>query len=284
MRIAVLQFAPALGMLEPNLASILAGVDRAAAAGADLFVAPEMSLTGWTLRNPELRGQMAAAVEATALPALARAAAEWQLGIVVGGPLPVPNDPPRVVGRPALANAVLALAPDGSQTVYRKIHLFGEERGWWLAGARPAVGTINGVRVGVTICYDGEFPEIPRITRLAGAELIVVPTTNMTPFEADQDLVFATRALENECPVVVANRVGSENDWTYFGRSLIADRRGRIVAQAGSQEELLIADIEPARSGDSALSYLTRRRPEVYGPLVEPYAPSDVAASGAAGL
>lgn len=283
MRIAVLQFAPALGMLEPNLASVLAGVDRAAAAGADLFVAPEMSLTGWTLRDPGLRAQLAAAVEATALPALARAAAKWQLGIVVGGPLPVPGEPPQVGGRPALANAVIALAPDGSRTVYRKIHLFGEERDWWLAGDLPAVGRINGVRVGLTICYDGEFPEIPRITRLAGAQLIVVPTTNMTPYEADQDLVFATRALENECPVVVANRVGSENEWSYFGRSLIADQRGRIVAQAGSQEELLIADIEPAGSGDPVLSYLTRRRPEVYGSLVESYAPSDVAASGAAG-
>ena len=283
MRIAVLQFAPALGLLEPNLASVLAGVDRAAAAGADLFVAPEMSLTGWTLRDPGLRAQMAAAVEATALPALARAAAKWQLGIVVGGPVPVPSEPPQVGGGPALANAVIALAPDGSRTVYRKIHLFGEERDWWLAGDLPAVGTINGVRVGLTICYDGEFPEIPRITRLAGAELIVVPTTNMTPYETDQDLVFATRALENECPVVVANRVGSENEWTYFGRSLIADQRGRIVAQAGSQEELLIADIEPAGSGDPVLSYLTRRRPEVYGSLVESYAPSDVAASGSAG-
>ena len=283
MRIAVFQFAPALGVLEPNLTSILAGVDRAAAAGAGLFVAPEMSLTGWTLRDPELRAQMAAAVEATALPALARAAAESHLGIIVGGPLAVRSKPPPADGSPALANAVLALAPDGSRTVYQKIHLFGEERGWWLAGDRPAVGTINGVRVGVTICYDGEFPEIPRMTRLAGAELIVVPTTNMTPYEADQDLVFATRALENECPVVVANRVGSENGWTYFGRSLIADQRGRIVAQAGSQEELLIADIEPARAGDPVLAYLTRRRPEVYGSLAEPYAPSDVAASGAEG-
>lgn len=283
MRIAVLQFAPVLGTLEPNLASILAGADRAAAAGADLLVTPEMGLTGWTLRDPELRAQLAAAMEATALPTLTRAAADWGLGIVVGGPLPALSEPPSVDGRPALANAVLALAPDGSRTVYRKIHLFDEERGWWLAGDGPAVGTVDGVRVGVTICYDGEFPEIPRITRLAGAELIVVPSTNMSPYEADQNLVFATRALENECPVIVANRVGSEGDWTYFGRSLIADQRGRIVAQAGSQEELLIADIEPARSGDPALSYLTRRRPEVYGSLVEPYAQSDVAASGAAG-
>ncbi|MBA3875532.1 MAG: carbon-nitrogen hydrolase [Anaerolinea sp.] len=283
MRIAVFQFAPVLGALEPNLASILAGVDRAAAAGADLFVTPEMGLTGWTLRDAELRAQMAAAMEATALPALAQAAANWRLGIVVGGPLPVPSEPSWAGGRPALANAVLALAPDGSRAVYRKIHLFGEERSWWLTGDRPAVGTIDGVRVGVTICYDGEFPEIPRITRLAGAELIVVPSTNMTPYQADQDLVFATRALENECPVIVANRVGREGDWTYFGRSLIADQRGRIVAQAGSQEELLIADIEPARSGDPALSYLTRRRPEVYRSLVEPYAQSDAAASGAAG-
>ncbi len=75
MRVAILQFAPVLGVLEPNLATILAGVDRAATAVADLFVSSEISLSGCTLRDPELREHLASGIEVMALPALARAAA-----------------------------------------------------------------------------------------------------------------------------------------------------------------------------------------------------------------
>lgn len=273
MRVAVLQFSPTVGVLEPNLADILRGIDRAALAGADLFVAPEMSLTGWTLRDAHIRAELTTAVRETALPALQRAAVLRQMGVVVGGPGEADGSMSGQTAALVQANSVFGLGPDGSQTVYRKIHLFEDERDWWAAGDEAAVAVFGGVRVGLTICYDAEFPEVPRMTRLAGADLLVVPTTNMTPYAPDQDLIFATRALENEFPVVVANRVGSENDWSYFGRSLIADRRGHIIAQAGSAEQLLIADIELSQPGDPALSYLGRRRPEVYGPLVELQAP-----------
>jgi len=194
------------------------------------------------------------------------------MGVVVGGPGEVIGGADRRA-TPGHANAVFGLAPDGSSSVYKKMHLFGEERDWWLPGHEAVVLTMDRVSVGLTICYDAEFPEVPRMTRLAGADLLVVPTTNMTPYEADQDLIFATRALENECPVAVANRVGSENDWSYFGRSLIADQRGRIVAQAGSEEQLLGADVELSMPIDPALSYMARRRPEAYGPLVQPVTP-----------
>jgi predicted amidohydrolase len=269
MKVAVFQFSPTPGVMEPNLATILNGVDRAAQAGADLFVAPEMSLTGWTLRDAWVRAELAIAVHETALPALERAANLWRIGIVVGGPGALDSSTSGRGPAPILANTVFGLGPDGSRTLYHKIHLFEQERDWWEAGDATAVAEFGGVRVGLTICYDAEFPEVPRMTRLAGADLLVVPTTNMTPYAPDQDLIFATRALENEFPVVVANRVGSENGWTYFGRSLITDRRGRIIAQAGSAEQLLIADVELSQPGDPALSYLGRRRPEVYGPLVK---------------
>ncbi len=268
MRVAVLQFSPILGVLEPNLARILGAVDDAAQAGADLFVAPEMSLTGWTIADRDLRAELVTAVRVTAQPALQRAAVSRQMGVVVGGPGRskdvIENDTDSTS-----ANSVFAFAADGSQAVYRKIHLFEDERGWWAPGDATVVAAFGGVRVGVTICYDAEFPEIPRMTRLAGAEMLVVPTTNMTPYERDQDVVFATRALENDMPVVVANRVGTENGWNYFGRSVIVDRGGRVVAQAGSGEELLIADVDLSAAGNPALSYLNRRRPEVYGRLVE---------------
>jgi predicted amidohydrolase len=270
MRVAIAQFSPVVGRVSANVDTIRTAAAEASAASADLVVAPEMSLTGWTLRDDATRARMARDVEEMAIPRLARDAVERRIAIVVGGPIyghpgSRPGD-----SRPGLANAVILLGPDGSRTEYTKIHLFGEERTWWRPGWDPVVWTGGSFRVGLTIGYDGEFPEIPRISRLSGAELIVIPTTNMSPYEHDQEILFAARALENECPVVVANRIGRENDWTYFGQSLVADQRGRIVAQAGSGEELLLADIVPAEPGDPALSYLSARRPEVYGLLVDP--------------
>ena len=264
MRVALLQFAPEPERLGENLAAILAGVERAAESGAQLLVTPEMSLTGWSLPQPSLRAGLAERVSTEAIPALAEAAERSGVAVVVGGPYP--ED-----GR-TQANAAIAVSPAGRSVVYRKVHLFGPERNWWRPGERAdAILKMGRTRVGVSICYDAEFPEMPRLAALAGADLLVVPATNMSPYERDQDLIFPTRALENELPVLVCNRVGSERGWTYFGRSLAADARGNIVAQAGGNTELLVADLEPAgRAGDPDLSYVARRRPEVYGPLTRP--------------
>jgi predicted amidohydrolase len=268
MLVAVVQFAPTLGDVLANLRSITSAVAEADMAGVELVVAPEMSLTGWTLHDPATRARLARDVAEVALPELRHQAMSRGMAIVVGGPVQADIGSPGPDGRP-FANGAIMLGRDGIRTEYRKIHLFGEERSWWAAGRTAAVGRIDGVRIGLTICYDAEFPEVPRMTRLAGADLLAVPTTNMTPYERDQDVIFAARAIENECPVIVANRVGRENGWTYFGRSMVVDQRGRIVAQAGSGDELLLAEIQPAASGDAALSYLSQRRPEVYGPLAE---------------
>lgn len=263
MRFALLQFAPEPGRLGENLAEILAGVERAAEAGAQLLVTPEMSLTGWSLPEPSVRAALAERVTTEAIPALAEAADRSGVAVVVGGPYPE--------DRATQANAAIAVTPAGRSVVYRKVHLFGPERDWWRPGGRAdAIIEIGRTHVGISICYDAEFPEMPRLAALAGADVLVVAATNMSPYEHDQDLIFSTRALENELPVLVCNRVGSERGWTYFGRSLAADARGNIVAQAGGSTELLVADIEPAGRGDPGLSYLARRRPEVYGPLTRP--------------
>ncbi len=261
MRLGLLQFAPRLGVVEPNLNRVLKGVRRAAAAGTDLLIAPEMCLTGWMLPDSELRGKLADEVERVAVPELAGAARREGIGVVVGGPLRRGAD---------VSNCAIGFGPRGDVTVHRKMHLFGEEARWWTKGNEVVTLEVHGTRVGLLICYDGEFPEVPRLVRLAGAQVMAVPTTNMTPYEHDQDLIFATRALENECVVAVCNRIGEEGALTYFGRSLVADARGRVVAQAGSEEELLLVDVDVSRPhADPELSYLSRRRPEIYGALAE---------------
>ena len=229
MRVAIVQFAPVLGRLQPNLDIVIAAAAEAAAAGARLLVAPEMCLTGWTLRDDAVRHRLANEVEEIALPTLRGAAAAHGLAILVGGPILA--DAPPGPGF-SLANAAVLLQGNGERIDYLKMHLFGEERAWWSSGSGTRVGLVDGARVGLTICYDAEFPEVPRMIRLAGAEILAIPATNMTPYEHDQDVMFATRAIENECPVLVAYRIGSEGQWSYFGRSVIVDQRGQIVAFA----------------------------------------------------
>lgn len=263
LRTVLFQFAPRPGNLEENLSMILGALERAEEKRTQLLVAPEMSLTGWSLPDPADRDLLTEEVERVAIPALAAAADRSGVSVVVGGPFRG--------GRSAPANCAIGIGSDGQHAIYRKIHLFGPEREWWEPGDRgDALLEVGGIRLGLTICYDGEYPEVPRLIRLAGAEVLAIPTTNMSPYERDQDLIFPTRALENEFPVLVCNRVGQERGWRYFGRSLVADARGGILAQAGQGAELLTVDI-PVRGGPSEpeLSYLARRRPEVYRPIAD---------------
>jgi len=270
MRLALLQFAPAAGELGPNLNRVLDGMRSAAAAGAGLLIAPEMCLTGWTLPDEGLRVRLAAETAHVAVPALSEAARRHAITVVTGGPLPAAG---------GVANCAVALTPAGGRAVHRKLHLFGAEAAWWAPGDDVEVVAAGGAVVGPLICYDGEFCEVPRMLRLAGANVLAVAATNMTPYERDQDVIFSARALENECVVAVCNRVGSEGGWHYFGRSLVADARGNLVAQAGRGEEMLLADVTTAGEGDPALGYIAHRRPWIYQMLCSTgHAPVTVAA------
>jgi 5-aminopentanamidase len=261
LRLALLQFAPIVGDLEANLERVVDGMRTAAAAGAGLLIAPEMCLTGWALPDGALRSRLAAETAAIAVPALAEAARVHAITVVAGGPLPVGD---------GAANCAVALTPAGDRAVHRKLHLFGAEASWWSPGRQVEVVAADGHVVGPLICYDGEFCEVPRMLRLAGATVLAVAATNMTPYERDQDVVFAARALENECVVAVCNRVGSECGWRYFGRSLVADARGNLVAQAGHGEELLLAEVPTTGQADPALGYMAHRRPHIYRTLCGP--------------
>ena len=261
LRLALLQFAPVIGDLQANLERVVNGMRSAAAAGAGLLIAPEMCLTGWTLPDQPARSRLAADTARVALPTLAETAVRYGITVVAGGPLPAGD---------GAANCAIALTAAGERAVHRKLHLFGAEADWWTPGDHVEVVTSDQHVIGPLICYDGEFCEVPRMLRLAGATVLAVAATNMTPYERDQDLIFAARALENECVVAVCNRVGSEGNWRYFGRSLVTDARGNLVAQAGQDEELLLADVPTAGVADPALGYMAHRRPEAYHTLCGP--------------
>jgi len=180
-----------------------------------------------------------------------------------------------------LFNAAVLLGPDGLKATYRKIHLpyLGVDR-FTTPGDRPfAVHDIGGLRVGMSICYDGSFPETTRILMLEGAELVVLPTNWPAGAEGTVKFLVQCRALENYVYYAAVNRIGVERGTRFIGQSRLVDVNGELLASAGADDDtILLAEIEPARArnkqivripGKYELHRVKDRRPELYGPLIE---------------
>ncbi|MGC4189691.1 MAG: carbon-nitrogen hydrolase family protein [Thermomicrobiales bacterium] len=218
-----------------NIDAALAGIDEAAEAGVRLVVLPEV----WAYLGPEA-GQHAAA-ETVPGPLTDRLAAKArQHGVYVhaGSILE------RVAGEPRLFNTSLVFDPAGDLVAtYRKIHLFDvdldtdtsyRESDTIAPGDEIVTFDLDGVVVGLVICYDLRFPELFRILALQGAEMILLPAAfTMTTGKDHWETLIRARAIENGVFMVAVGQVGQHPPglWCY-GRSMIADPWGLVVAQA----------------------------------------------------
>jgi predicted amidohydrolase len=264
MRIALLQTAgdPAN---EPaaNLDRLAAAAARARAGGADLLVAPEMFLTGYAIGREaaEAKAEPADGVCAHRAAEIARANG---IALVYGYPERGED------GR--LYNAAILIDAEGRRLLnYRKTHLFAAlDRSMFSAGTGTCeTARLGPFTVGLLICYDVEFPEAARALALAGADLIIVPTANMKPYEPVSHLLVPARAYENGIYVAYANRCGREADLAYYGLSSVAGPAGGNLVMARIGEELVFADIDITEIGAarSVNTHLRDRRPETYGAL-----------------
>ncbi len=170
-------------------------------------------------------------------------------------------------------NSAQLISADGSRLAnYRKTHLFGcFERDHFTPGEQQVVqAELNGLRVGILICYDVEFPENVRAHALAGTDLLVVPTAQMHPFQFVAESMIPVRAFENQMYVAYVNRIGLEEEFEFIGLSTLAGPDGVARARAGRGEELVFADTDPAFLAASRENnpYLKDRRPGLYGSLV----------------
>jgi 5-aminopentanamidase len=263
MRIAICQASGEAGSVARNLDLLEARAKEAVARGARLMICPEMFLSGYNI-GPEEVSRLAEPADG---PALARAAA-----IARGNGIALSFGYPERGEDEAVYNAVQLIDRAGrSRANYRKCHLFGDlDRAMFRAGfGLSEVVELEGVRVGLLICYDVEFPESVRLLALAGADLVAVPTALMEPFAAVARILILARALENQVFLAYANRCGREGGLRYCGLSCVVGPDGADLARAGRGEQLLLADIDLANL--AALrqpnSYLADRRPELYGPI-----------------
>lgn len=247
---------------------------EAAAAGARLLIAPEAFTSGYAV--PGI-AEAAQPLDGPWGRAIAEIAAEAGVAILYGFP---ERDGDRVFNSAALVDPGSSAQPRGKDinesaqaVVHRKVHLFGDlDTSTYTPGESLATLTeLDGVKVGMLICYDVEFPESVRTLALAGADLVAVPTALMRPYEVVARTLVPARAYENQVYLAYANRSGSEGDLDYCGESCVVGPDGADLARAGSGDELLLAEIDPARLAASRAdnTHLGDRRPELYAALVD---------------
>lgn len=181
------------------------------------------------------------------------------------------------VERSVYYNSAAVIDADGRLLgVYRKTHIpLGTvffEKFYFKPGnlGYPVFETAFG-KLGVYICHDRHYPEGARALALGGAEILLIPSAtsdgSLSGRVWEKELI--AHAIFNELYVAGLNRVGREDRQTYYGRSLVADPVGEIIAQAGQDEEVLMADcdLEVITERRRAWQFYRDRRPDAYGIL-----------------
>ena len=244
-----------------GLAALDAAAADAAGRGARLLVCPELTLTGY-----DIAPQAATLAEPAGGP-MARSVADVarRHGLAIAWSWPE---------RDGADVHIAAELVDRDGTVlarHRKTHLYGpDEAGAYVPGdGTPAVGVVDGYRVGLLVCYDVEFPEQVRLVALAGADLLACPTALMAPYDAVARLLVPARAFENQMAVAYANRAGREHDLAYTGLSCVVGPDGADLNRADDRPGLVVATLTAQALDEArrANTHLADRRPDVYGGL-----------------
>ncbi|MEU4162663.1 carbon-nitrogen hydrolase family protein [Actinoplanes sp. NPDC026670] len=229
-----------------NLTVARALLERAAAGGAEFAVLPEyVDFLGRSADAPKpepIDGEFAGF--------FATAARELGLWVHAGSFHETGPDADRTY------NTTLVFSPEGERAaIYRKIHLYDVEIAGRVSyqesrtvapGESTVVAEIGGVPTGLSICYDLRFPELYRRLAIAGARILVVPAAFMLHTGRDHwEVLLRARAIENQCYVLAAGQIGDhEPGRTCFGRSMIVDPWGTVIAQAPDTAGVTFADLD----------------------------------------
>ena len=247
MRIALAQIDPTVGDLDGNTAKIAAWIGRAAEAGAELAIFPELCVPGYPAEDLYLKRHFVAA-NRTAIEGLASGVGA--MTVLVGFAEPVAGG-----GDHRHAHNSLAVLRDGEvRAVYRKNRLpnyavFDEQR-YFIPGAAPATVDVAGVGVGLTICEDLWDAGPPASSEAAeGAQLIANPSGS--PYHRgkgrEREAMFALRAREYGTHLAFCNLVGGQDELVFDGQSFVVDPSGAVIARAAQfEQELLLCEIPAA--------------------------------------
>ncbi|HCN09546.1 MAG TPA: acyltransferase [Lentisphaeria bacterium] len=297
---AAIQFTHAPGDKAFNLGRIRSFVKEAAAQGVDLIVFPEMCITGYW----HVRKLARAEIESLAEPVPAGLSTQELLTLAAANNMTIGAGLIEITDAGELYNTYVVAMPDGRVESHRKIHCFISEH--MKSGDAYTVFDIpQGARVGVLICYDNNIGENVRITALKGAEILLAPhqtggCNSPSPRcmgkidpqlweNRDRDAAaieaefrgpkgrewlmhwLPARAHDNGLFLVYSNGVGVDDDEVRTGNAMILDPYGDILSETWApRDAMVVADLDPDRLDMcTGQRWLTTRRPELYGPLIE---------------
>jgi predicted amidohydrolase len=274
MKIACVQTDVAFKDVNANLSLLEKTVRNEVSHGTELTVFPECFITGYCFDSLEEALPFGESVPGPATDRVSKLCAELKTSVVFGM-LEKSGD--------NLFNVAVLIGPGGLIGSYRKVHLpyLGVDR-FTTAGERPfEVFDVAGVKLGMLICYDGGFPEASRVLALRGADVIVLPT-NWPPGGAYMaDFSINCRAMENGVYFAAVNRIGTENGFSFIGKSRICSPVGATMMSIDDASGgVLRAEIDPALArtkrvvrvpGKHVIDRMADRRPHLYGPVCEPH-------------
>ena len=265
MKVGFVQFRPVFGDVAANVSTMK---NLIASVEADLLVLPELATTGYTFTSQEELARISESFDnSPSLDELSELARVKNCGLVVGF---------GEISRGHLFNSAALLRPDGSRELYRKIHLFGAENLFFQPGDIPfTVHELNGVKLGMMICFDWYFPESVRVLALNRAEIICHPVNFVLPWGQRSMVV---RSLENRVFSITANRYGTESrgdySFTFTGASQILSPFGEILAAAPAEgKSVEVVEIDPTIARNKKINryndLFESRKPEFYSRISE---------------
>lgn len=267
-KLTLAQISGKRGDKRSNLKNLEKTVAKAAKLGAELVIFPELSVTGYTVRDQLY--ELAEPVPGPSTQVMANVAKKTRTHIIFG--LPELSEKTQAT----LYNASVLVGPKGFIGKYRKMYLpthsVFEEKRYFRPGYEAATFTTELGKIGLIICYDLFFPEVTRLARLQGAQLIVCISASPAVRRAFFETLTVARAIENTAFLAYVNLVGIEDGLQFWGGSRLVGPQGKIIAKAEyDKEDLIIADVDYAdlRPVETFVPTLRDLRPELFDKLKE---------------
>ena len=267
-KVALAQISCKRGDKTENIRKIEDNVVRAKKQGVELVIFPELSVTGYVLRDQIY--ELAETIPGQSTNILEKLAVKTGTYIVFG--VPELSDKTQAT----IYNAAVLVGPDGLIGKYRKMYLpthsVFEEKRYFRPGYQTAVFETELGKIGLIICYDVFFPEVSRLTRLKGAQLIVCISASPATRRAFFETLTVARAIENTAFLAYVNLVGIEDGLQFWGGSRLIGPNGRVLVKTKyDKEDLVIGEVNYAdiRPVETFVPILKDLRPELFDKLKE---------------
>ena len=241
---------------------------KASEQGADLAIFPEMSLTGYVIHDQAY--EMAETIPGPAVAKAETLAKKTGMHLIFG--MPELSEKTQAT----LFNTAVFVGPKGLIGKYRKMYLpthsVFEEKRYFRPGYQTAAFQTDIGNIGLCICYDIFFPEVLRLTRLKGAQLMVCISASPAVRRSYFETLTCARAIENTSYVAYVNLAGVQDGLQFWGGSRLVSPNGDLVAKAKYDEEDFVTcevDYSDLKSAETFIPTLRDLRPELFDKLKE---------------